>query len=107
MLSCGQVGILNFERYRLATTPAPPWGGAARLARIAVLFTLTHFCYRRLAYYCHIKIRALYFVSNFQFSLYRMLARARRLAGRHCSSDTCLALGSYFEFADFYFARSD
>lgn len=92
MLSCEQVRILNFERYRLATTPAPPWGGAALLARIAVLFSLTRFPYRRLAYYCHIKIRALYFVSNFQFSLYRMLARTRRLAVRHRSSDTCRAV---------------
>lgn len=79
------------KRSPLATTPAPPkpMGWSETSSRVSVSVQLTCFTYLRLAYYCHIKIRALHFVSNFQFSLYRMLAGARRLAVRHRSPRTC------------------
>lgn len=56
------------------------WGGAGRLALRSVSLSRQRFGYLCLSYYCHIKIRTLHFVSNFQFSLYLMLARVRRLA---------------------------
>lgn len=52
----------------------------SRLALHYVSLSQQRFDYLGLSYYCHIKIRTLHFVSNFQFSLYRMLARVRRLA---------------------------
>lgn len=93
-----QVGILNFEAISPGDNPcAANVDGVerSRLVARAVSLAPHRSVYLCLAYYCHIKIRTLHFVSNFQFSLYRMLARVRRLACRHSSLCTCLcrALG--------------
>lgn len=88
-----QVAILKFQSdlvWRQPLRRQCRWGGAEPSQARAVPLSLRRSVYLCLAYYCHIKIRTLHFVSNFQFSLYRMLARARRLACRHTSLCTCL-----------------
>lgn len=81
-----QVGFLNFEVISSGDNPcAANVDGVERSRAVSfVSFSLVSFVVLCLVYYCHnIMIRTLHFVSNFQFSLYRMLARVRRLASRH------------------------
>lgn len=98
-----QVGILNFVAisYSGDNPCAANVDGVerSRLATSTVSFLHVEFLHLRLAYYCHIKIRTLHFVSNFQFSLYLMLARVRRLACGHTLTQCTCLLSHIWNFA--------